>query len=196
MNMTEIASATLGALLGGLAGLLASLWTARQSQRAALTQSLLAEFLSASFLQHRISMEGTWRRLMAGSVTASALAGGFWYPGDPNYYSGETLGSLNEHQHLEAYIGFILKVDHAVTRKQADRSDLALALSGGMVWHRYLVMEVADETTRQANAAGVPVPPWASAARRVFDRLGVPQQAPLESRPPEVDIDTLRGERN
>jgi len=181
--MTEIVSATLGALVGGLAGLLASLWTARQNQRAAMTQGLVAEFLSGSFLEHRISMEGTWRHMQMGSVTAAALAGGFWYPGDASYESGSVLGSFNEHQHLEVYIGFLTKVDHALTRGLADQSDLSAALSGGMVWHRCLIVAIAAETTRQAAAAGAPVPHWVAAATRVFNELKIPATPLLGSGP-------------
>lgn len=188
--MSQIATAALGAVLGGLAGLLSGFWTARYSQRAAITHSLLSEFLSAPFLQHRISIAITRRRLLAGSVTAAELAGGFWYPGNATYYAGEMIGSLNEHQHLEAYVGFLIRLDHALSRKRASRSDLSNALSGGMVWHRFLVAEVADETERQAIAAGVPVPPWVPAARRAFSQLGVhPHPADLQPEISEEDTE-------
>jgi hypothetical protein len=180
-DVTAIVSTLLGTLLGGLAGLLVSLWTTRQSHRMALTQTLLAEFLSASFLQHRISIESTQRKWRDGAVTASALAGGFWCPGEAGYYAGETSGSLNEHQHLEVYLEFLIKVDHALARKLADRSDLAASLSGEILWEEDIVRAMADETKRQAADAGVPVPRWVGAAESVFRQLNVPHRAELGS---------------
>jgi hypothetical protein len=182
-DVTAIVSTLLGPLLGGLAGLLVSLWTTRQSHRMALTQALLAEFLSAPFLQHRIAIESTQRKWRDGAVTASTLAGGFWCPGQASYYAGDISGSFNEHQHLEVYLEFLIKVDHALTRKLADRSDLAASLSGEILWEEDLVRAVAEETKRQAADAGLPAPRWVGAAERVFRQLNVPHRAELGSVP-------------
>ena len=184
--MAAIFSTLLGALLGGISGFLVSLWTNRQTQRMALTQALVEEFLSASFMEHRISVSKTRRKLEDGTVTAAALAGGFWYPGDAGFYAGETFGLLNEHQHLGVFLEFLIRVDRVLTRKLADQSDLSVSLSDKLVWYRDLSTAVAEETARQATEAGVPVPHWVGAASRVFRQLNVSHQGELQAGLPSL----------
>ncbi|MEV8547268.1 hypothetical protein [Streptomyces sp. NPDC051572] len=149
----------------------------------ALTQALVEEFLSASFMEHRVSVSKTRRKLEDGTVTAAALAGGFWYPGDADYYAGETFGLLNEHQHLGVFLEFLVRVDRVLARKVVDQSDLAASLSDKLIWYRDLSTAVAEETARQATAAGVPVPQWVGAATRVFRQLNVSHQGAISAGP-------------
>lgn len=164
--MTEILAAIVGALLGGLVALIASFSLGRKQERNATTHTLIAEFMSDAFLEHRISVYDTLKHIEDGTTTYDDLAGGYWYRGQPSY-SGVLRGALNEHQHLEAYKGFLVKLDFAIRAKRVNVDELANALGSGMVWHREVILGLADATESQASAANAAVPRWVEAVRRV-----------------------------
>ena len=127
--MEETIAAVLGAFIGVAGALFASALLARRTERAAATSAAIAEFFSDSFLQHRISLHSTRQKVKRGEVTVADVAAGFWYPGlGIAYFEGDILGSLNEHQHIEAYLGFVSRLDFLVRRGWASPVDLERAL--------------------------------------------------------------------
>jgi hypothetical protein len=134
----------------------------------ATTQSFINEFFSREFLSHRIAISGLREKVIAGEVMPSDIAAGYWYPGISEEHSGETYDGLTEHQHLEAYLGFVVRLSHADSRGQIDRQAIRSALRTSYLWHADLSTCVADEATKQvARAKMSDVPVWIEAVRRV-----------------------------
>ena len=80
----------------------------RKKRRLDLTSKFIDEFYSDAFLHHRVAFARLRRKVADGNVTMAEVAAGFWYPGGSNAYQGENYGgSLNEHQHLEAVLGYV-----------------------------------------------------------------------------------------
>lgn len=98
---------------------------ARRSEQTAVTSDLIDEFFSDRFLAHRIAVSKMWRKVEDEGVPISEIASGYWYPGRVhNSYRGDMHGVLDEHQHLEAYIGYIVRLDEA---RRLDRIDIRRA---------------------------------------------------------------------
>ncbi|MEG8182106.1 hypothetical protein GZH49_26765 [Nocardia terpenica] len=165
--------AAVGSFFGAMGGFLANLALARRAERQSMTSLLMAEFLSDGFLAHRIAVDGLWRRVKAGEVNVDDIAAGFWYPGMATYYTGEQYGILSEHQHLEAYIAYIVRLGDALDRHRLDRRVIRAALGMHLLWADALLQQVAGATARQAQQNNVPTPAWTTAAARVHDHLTV-----------------------
>ncbi|WP_280425946.1 hypothetical protein [Nocardia carnea] len=175
--MQEFLVAVVGSFFGALGGFLANLAIARRAERRNITGSLLAEFLSDSFLPHRIAVASLWRRVNEGTVNAEEVAAGFWYPGTGAYYTGELYGSLNEHQHLTAYIAYIVRLSDALDRGQLDRKTIRATLGMHLLWADSLLQQVSQAAGRQAQRHNVPIPSWIGAADRVHQELVVSANA-------------------
>jgi hypothetical protein len=145
----------------------------RQSRRATATSDLIALFFSDAFLAHRISVSGLWHKFKNGEVLAEDIAGGFWFPGISPHYIGDVYGTLNTHQHLTAYINFIIRLDHEMTHRRLHRSEIRRAFGMHLLFADALVIQVAHATAAQAERHNVPAPAWTAAAQRVHDTLVV-----------------------
>lgn len=165
--------AAVGSFFGALGGFLANMVLAGRINRRDTTSRMISEFLSDSFLVHRISMDDTWQRMKAGDISADDVAGGFWYPGTPTYYTGEIYGDLNAHQHLEAYIGYIVRLADALDHRRLNRGETRAALGMHLLWADALLQQTARTAARQAEVHNVPIPSWTKAAGRVHDLLTV-----------------------
>ncbi|WP_194833567.1 hypothetical protein [Nocardia sp. XZ_19_369] len=165
--------AALGAFVGGLAGFLSSLLLTRQERRATITSELMATFFSDAFLAHRISISDLWYKFRAGEVAAEDIAGGFWFPGVSPHYIGDTFGTLNTHQHLTAYIGFIVRLDHEMTHRRLHRDEIRSAFGMQLHYADELLTRVAQATAAQAERHNALAPAWIEAVQRVHDALVV-----------------------
>ena len=163
----ELAAAIVGALLGAIAALVASLYIAREADRRNSTAQVVAEFLSDEFLAHRISVSHTRRKRDAGSVSIEEIARGYWFPGGGNSYQGDTYRDMNEHQHIEAYIGFLIRVEYLATRRRLNVPELSAVIGMTLQYHMQIMRQVAAEARRQAEEADVKVPTWIGAAEFV-----------------------------
>jgi hypothetical protein len=146
---------------------------ARQARRAMTTSDLIALFFSDAFLAHRISVSDLWYKFKDGKVPAEDIAGGFWFPGISPHYIGDVYGTLNTHQHLTAYINFIIRLDHEVTHRRLHLSEIRRALGMHLLFADALVLQVAQATAAQAERNNAPAPAWTTAAQRVHDTLVV-----------------------
>ncbi|MEU8411894.1 hypothetical protein AB0C24_03860 [Amycolatopsis japonica] len=164
-------TAALGAFFGSVGGFTSSLYLARRADRQSTTNHLMTEFLSVTFLAHRIALEHLRARMSDGDVTAAQVAGGFWYPGDRNYYRGELEGELNTHQHLTMYIGFLVRMADAIQRRRIDVDAIRAGIGAQLRWCDALVLEVAAQTQQQATENDAPFPTWVAAARLVHEKL-------------------------
>jgi hypothetical protein len=165
--------AAIGAFVGGLSGFSSALMLARQTRRATTTSDLIALFFSDAFLAHRISVSDLRHKVKDGEVRAEDIAGGFWFPGVSPHYVGDVYGTLNAHQHLTAYISFIIRLDHEVTRRRVHRSEIRRAFGMQLLFADTLVLQVAQATAAQAERHNAPAPMWTTAAQRVHDALVV-----------------------
>jgi hypothetical protein len=149
---------------------------ARQVARA---QDLLDEFYSSSFLQHRIVVSQVRQKVLTGKVDIDFLTRGFIIlqnnaeDGDPDaYYAGETVGSLNEHQHLSAYLGYVVRLAGAVEFGVADSRMVSTLLRSQYYWHASLLSHMVDSAVRRLEAETVVPhrPGWIHAVK-VLDNL-------------------------
>jgi hypothetical protein len=166
----------LGAFVGaGFAFVLAFL-KSRSDKRKETSQALVDEYYSTDFLKHRIAVDRLRGRVNANppETTVDKIACGFWYPGKPDYFKGEVSDGLNEHQHLEAYLGFIVRVSHAHMNGLLDPVLVRSALSTSYDWEAGFVWSVAAKAREQvrAHGGGTKVPVWVSAAEHAKDVLG------------------------
>ena len=136
-----------------VAAVLTITWDMRR-RRSDVTKEFIDEFLSSNFLRHRIGIAKLRRKLLNQDVQISEVARGFWYPGGKGVYEGEVSqqDGFNEHQHLEAYLGFLVRLRHAVKIKQVNKPDIKSALETSYVWHADLTNALAAEIRRQVAA--------------------------------------------
>ena len=164
----------LGAFVGaGLAFVLALL-KSKHDKRKEISLSLIDEYYSTDFLKHRISVDSLRKRVKSGETTIEQIACGFWYPGESSYFEGEVSDGLNEHQHLEAYLGYIVRVSHADENGFLDSRLLRAALSTSYDWEAGFIWSIAENTRKQvlAHAGGSKVPVWVRAAEHAKEVLG------------------------
>lgn len=171
--MTEVIAAVLGALLGVAGALVANIASSRRSERVTMTASLIAEYFSASFLQHRISIGNTTQGVRTGTTTFDEIASGYWYPGTHDAFTGETLSGLNEHQHIEAYIGFIVRIEYLLSVERIYASEIRRVLGMKLVWESYLMAGVVSACEEQTRTAGVEPPDWVRSAKVVQEQIVV-----------------------
>lgn len=176
--MTEFTTALFGSFAGAFAGFLASWTLARQTDRRAVTDQLVAEFMSAGFLSHRIAVSKLRRSVQSGEVDINAIAAGFWFPGRSNHYTGEFYGELNIHQHLTAYIGYLVRLAHAHRSGRLDRNSARAALGTYLLWNDTFIKQISEAVIHQAQESGAIVPPWTNDARHLHINLVVPATSP------------------
>jgi hypothetical protein len=154
---------------------------ARRSEQAAVTSNLIDEFFSDRFLAHRIAVSKMRRKVEDEGVPISEIAYGYWYPGPArDSYHGDLHGVFDEHQHLEAYIGYIVRLNEALRLDRIDKGRARDALGMHLLWHYPLLDQVARETVRQAKAANARIPSWTSAAEAVRQAIVDPYLLPPE----------------
>lgn len=93
----------------------------------------------------------TWR------AATGSLGGG-------NSYQGELYKDMNEHQHVEAYIGFLIRIHYLATRGRLDVRELSAAIGMPLKYHMPLLCQIASASRRQAQQAGKKIPNWTDAA--------------------------------
>ena len=85
-----------------------------------MTDQFVNEFFSDGFMIHRTSLSASPRKLRAGVTSVEEIACGYWYPGihyaSFDSYRGDQIAGLDEHQHLEAYLGYVVRLEHALSR--------------------------------------------------------------------------------
>ena len=172
--VSKSAPQMLGAFVGaGFAFFLAFL-KSKTDKRKEISLSLVDEYYSTDFLKHRIAVDMPRMRVNSNETTIDRIACGFWYPGKQDYFKGEVTDGLNEHQHLEAYLGFIVRVSHANNNGLLDPILLRSALSTSYDWEAGFVWSVAAKTREQvqAHGGGTKIPVWVTAAEHAKDVLG------------------------
>jgi hypothetical protein len=172
--LSKSAPQMLGAFVGaGFAFLLAFL-KSRSDKRKETSLSLVDEYYSTDFLKHRIAVNMLRTRVGFGEIAIDKIAWGFWYPGKSDYFKGDVTDGLNEHQHLTAYLGFIVRVSHANRNGLLDPVLLRSALSTSYDWESGFVWSVAAKTREQvlAHGGGAKVPIWVTAAEDAKEVLG------------------------
>jgi hypothetical protein len=151
---------------------------AQLSEQKTTTSDLITDFFSDNFMAHRIAVSALRRKFESGSPPIDEIACGYWYPGgEPTFtrlYRGEKFGDLDEHQHLEAYIGYVVRLAEALRLQRLDVMRGRAAIGMSMLWHIPFIAKVADETARQAQNAGVPIPAWITAVKEVNEALVAP----------------------
>jgi hypothetical protein len=147
--------------------------------------ALVDEYYSTDFLKHRIAVDMLRRRVtsletpiekaLIEKTTIDDIAYGFWYPGQDDYYKGEVTDGLNEHQHLTAYLGFIIRMSHGEMNGLLEPDLLRSALSTSYNWEAGFVLSLAEKAREQVNAYGkesAEIPVWITAVERVKEVLG------------------------
>lgn len=158
------------------------------ARKVARAQDLLDEFYSSSFLQHRIVVSRIRQRVLFGQVDVEFLTRGFIIlrndeqDGDPDaYYEGETVGSLNEHQHLSAYLGYVVRLAGAVEFEVADRKMVSTLLRSQYFWHAKLLNQMTECATArlEKDAAAPDRPGWIHAVRVLNDLFEYHHETPV-----------------
>jgi hypothetical protein len=145
------------------------------SDQKVITSELITEFFSDTFLAHRIAVSQMREKVEGGSPTIADVACGYWYPGRfTNIYRGEKFRDLDEHQHLEAYIGYVVRLAEALRLQHLDVVRGQAAIGMHLLWHIPFLMEIASETAQQAQAANARIPAWTVAVREVYEALVIP----------------------
>ena len=140
----------------------------RKRARREATQGVIDEFFSSSFLKHRIAVSQLREKVINGEVSIDSIAGGYWYPGKINSYGGEMHGEFNEHQHLEAYKGFLVRLASSDAERLLDRKAIRTALKTSYFWHADLVNHVANRVRKQVKDSAIAeLPGWVSSVDRV-----------------------------
>ena len=137
-------------MVGAVLGLATSWYLARRAERRESTMKIVTEFFSDEFLAHRISVSRTRRKRDADEVSIDDLARGYWFPGGGNSYQGELYKDMNEHQHVEAYIGFLIRIHYLATRGRLDVRELSAAIGMPLKYHMPLLCQIASASRRQA----------------------------------------------
>ncbi|MEH6376239.1 hypothetical protein V7793_18205 [Streptomyces sp. KLMMK] len=182
--MTEFAAALLGALVGAIAGAYASYRASvvltRDADKQTVTDRMVDEFFSDGFLRHRIAIDELSTKVRSHQVDVYSVASGFLSPAEPNYYRGPDPrpGELNEHQHLEAYIGYIVRLARALTHGRLDHRSARTALGMHLQWHDRLLQDVANAAEELARKGGLLIPNWTESAREVGRHLVIPAATP------------------
>jgi hypothetical protein len=78
-------------------------------------------------------------------------------------YRGDETAGLDEHQHLEAYLGFVVRLEHAMSRGLVDKRHIRSTLALGLLWHTGFLVDIAAATVRQAEENDAHTPDWARA---------------------------------
>lgn len=172
--VSKSAPQMLGAFVGaGFAFSLAFL-KSKTDKRKEISLSLVDEYYSTDFLKHRIAVDMLRMRVNSNETTIDRIACGFWYPGKQDYFKGDVTDGLNEHQHLTAYLGFIVRVSHANMNGLLDPVLLRSALSTSYDWEAGFVWSVAAKTREQvqAHGGGTKIPVWVTAAEHAKEVLG------------------------
>ena len=110
---------------------------------------------------------------MSGQVAIEDVAKGYWYHGIDKAYAGEIFGAFNEHQHLEFFLGFLVRLAHAHKRKQINAEEVSFAFRASYLWHGVLVTKLATTVEHQVSRQpGAEVPVWVEAVLTVNGILG------------------------
>jgi hypothetical protein len=168
-----------GALFGGAFAMVAAFLLQRRTERRNVTRSFIDEFFSTSFLYHRIATSELARKVRREDVPIETVAKGYWYPSLPEeeVYTGATSRELNEHQHLEVYLGFLVRLAHSYRKDTLDKDEVSSALRSGYLWHGDLVTWLADETRAQVRKHKAELPIWVDAVDTVNELLSYKLQA-------------------
>ncbi|GAA3063544.1 hypothetical protein [Streptomyces glomeratus] len=171
--LTALAASIAGGATGAFGGTFGALQLAKRTDRRTVTDQLVAEFFSADFLKHRIAVHELRTAVDSQAVSVASVAGGFWDPGRPDYYTGPPVepGELNQHQHLEAYIGYIVRLARALEGRRLDQDSARAALGMHLSWHDRIVQRVASVTAQQAREHPSVVPDWTLKAELVHLKL-------------------------
>jgi S1-C subfamily serine protease len=146
-----------------------------ESEQKTVTSELITDFFSDTFMAHRIAVSELRRKVESGSPPIAEIACGYWYPGRlDNLYRGEKFGDLDEHQHLEAYTGYVVRLAEALRLQRLDVERVRAAIGMSMLWHIPFINEIANETERQAVEAGAPIPAWTAAVKEVHKAFVAP----------------------
>jgi hypothetical protein len=153
-----------GAFFGATFALLASWLQQRRNERQEMTMAFVNEFFSEAFLQHRIAVSGLRRKIIHGQVVIEDVAKGYWYPGREGAYTGVQIGNFNEHQHLEFFLGFLIRLSHAYKKGQINTEEVVSALRTSYLWHGELVTKLAEVAQQQiAQHTDAEMPIWVEA---------------------------------
>jgi hypothetical protein len=167
VTLQPFAIAAFGAFFGALVALFTTMWREARQRRKSKTQALIDEYFSSGFLQHRIALSGLRRKVLSGEVKVDQTAGGYWYPGI-DFYRGENIGALNEHQHLEFFHGFLVRNALANQSKELDLKEISCALKTSYLWHGDLCNSVAQHVrTQVVGSPGAELPYWVEAIEQV-----------------------------
>lgn len=165
-------------LASGLGGVILAIvptsWFQRRSIRWSTTDSLIQEFYSPSFLQHRASLWATKVKVMNGLVPIRDIAKGFWYTSDAmsSPYDGDLIYDFTEHEHITIMMGYYIRMSHLMTIGRIDKKHLKLALSAEYHWHADVLTGICIETEREFKARSETLPsfvPAIMAINHLFD---------------------------
>ncbi len=152
-------------------------WKQRSDRRQDSTLRFIDEYFSSTFLAHRAAVHQLREKHEARLLSIESIAAGFWYPGLPGRcHAGEKLGDLNEHQHLRAYLGFLIRLSHAHRRGLLDVPLARSALSSAYDWEAGFIRQVAEETRRQAVDGKARPPTWLDCVEEIRQILHAPAQ--------------------
>ncbi|WP_406631681.1 hypothetical protein [Amycolatopsis sp. WGS_07] len=175
--MTAVLAAVLGATLGAIGALVVSRANSRRSERVTMTSALIAEYFSTEFLHHRISIGNTSEKVRNGELSFEEIATGYWYPGAHDTFTGDDFNGLNEHQHIEAYIGFIVRIDYLLDAGRVYATELRGALGMKLMWEDFLLTGLASACLEQTRRANVQPPDWTRSISRVHDEITIAPRA-------------------
>ena len=151
-----------GPLFGAFFGSLATavLTWRRESRKARrdATRDFIEEFFSTAFLVHRAKIGAISWSIREKRITGEEVARGFIFPSEPEAYVGpeDDKTGLNEHQHLEVFLGYVRRLAHALDHGWVLPLSIHSGLSGSMQWHRELLEALVSGISVIAKSRGVP----------------------------------------
>ncbi|WP_116080196.1 MULTISPECIES: hypothetical protein [Rhodopseudomonas] len=170
-------SALVAALIGAMTSSIIAILHQRAVLRRVTMQEIIDDFLRPEFLVHRAVVSSLSRKVRRRDVEISEIARGYWYPGPKDgkrSYQGDKIDSLNEHQHLEIFIGYISRLAHRIRTEKVDRLQLRQRLRSAYRYHGPFMNSLAKEVRRQMMLDGeTEIPSWVCDVEQVRGVLGV-----------------------
>ncbi len=184
LNSEKMWGPLFGAFFGSALTALLTFWRESRKARRDTTRAFIEEFFSTDFLQHRIAVGKILKALRDGKTTDEEVAIGFFYPGRSDAYTGSfnSASGLNEHQHLEIFLGYVRRLSHAIKQGWVDEGAVCSGIGSSFIWHRPLLKQLADTIKRLVPLTkGAVMPETVKAIDTVLRATDVPEAVSKQS---------------
>ena len=150
-SLVSFAAPALAAAIGATLATLFAVHVNKLEHRRRVTLELSSEFFSRDFMAQRAALAEFRRKYKADDHLLDSFAGGLWYPGRPDPFTGNTSDGLNAHQHFELVKGWVIRTAEACRSGMADTNHLAKVLANEYLWLDDLMVAVACKVQHQIS---------------------------------------------